>query len=310
VSNHVLELNRYLTDMTAVRGLDLVRHMQYFLAVVDELHFGRAADHLGISQPPLSQGIQRLERRLGAALFDRGTVVRLTSAGEDLVPKARRLVAAAADVVEHGALQPDTLRLGVITQLPTMFVAALVTALRGEIGERVVTTRTAGSLELIEAVRDSRLDLAVVEHPTVLDPSLARSGVARLRRWLLVPSGHALAPRRAVALDALAGSRLAIGLRADNPAAHDLLTDSLAAANVSLAPISAPDDRSAVLVAASGRALSLTADRDLSAPGCHRLTLRGDPLPLRVRMIGRAGSEDLMRAADLRVLRPAGGRSA
>ncbi len=244
--------------------------MQYFLAVVDELHFGRAADALGISQPPLSQGIQRLERRLGAELFDRGTVVRLTPAGEDLVPRARRLVAAAADVVMHSVGPAGTLRLGVVAPLPTTSVAALVTVLRSEIGERVVTTHTAGSLDLIEAVRTGRLDLAVVEHPTVLDPALVRSGVVRLRRWLLVPGDHVLAKRRTVSLDALAGDRLAIGVRADNPAAYDLLADTFAAANVSLAPVAAPDDRSAVLVAASGRALSLTADPSLAGTGCQR----------------------------------------
>jgi DNA-binding transcriptional LysR family regulator len=294
--------------MTAVRGLDLVRHMQYFLAVVDELHFGRAADTLGISQPPLSQGIQRLERRLGAALFDRGPAVQLTPAGEDLVPSARRLVAAAADVIDRATGPVGSLRLGVIPPLPTTSVAAMVMALRGEDGDRLITTHTGGSLGLIEAVRSGRLDLAVVEHPTVLDPSLVRSDVARLRRWLLVPDEHALSQRHAVSLDALAGDRLAIGVRADNPAAHDLLADTLAAANIALAPISAPDDRSAVLVAASGRALSLTADPALAGPGCHRVALRGDPLPLRVRTIGRPGNEHLVRAADLRGLRSAWGR--
>lgn len=285
-----------------------MRHMQYFLALVDELHFGRAADILGISQPPLSQGIQRLERRLGTALFDRGTAVRLTPAGEDLVPRARRLVAAAADVMDSDHRAAGTLRLGVIPLLPTTAVAAMVTMLRGQVDERVVTTRTAGSLELVEAVRTGRLDLAVVEHPTVLDPALVRSDVARLRRWLLVPAEHPLAQRRSVPLDALAGERLAIGTRADNPAAHDLLSETLAAANIAPATVAAPDDRSAVLVAASGRALSLTADPDASGPGCRHLSLRGDPLPLRVRVIGRPGNEHLVRAADLRVLQLGSGR--
>src|ERR1043165_1161838 len=80
------------------RGVEL-KHLTGFVAVAEELHFGRAAERLHIAQSPLSQQIKLLERDLGVKLFDRTTrTVRLTSAGQALVEPARRLLADASAV--------------------------------------------------------------------------------------------------------------------------------------------------------------------------------------------------------------------
>ena len=97
-----------------------VRQARYFLAVAETLHFGRAAEQLAMSQPPLSQAILQLERQLGVTLFDRsGRKVTLTETGRVFAAECRKLVAAAQHAQEV-ATQAEaglvgTLRIGVVT---------------------------------------------------------------------------------------------------------------------------------------------------------------------------------------------------
>ncbi|WP_067930441.1 LysR family transcriptional regulator [Alicyclobacillus kakegawensis] len=78
-----------------------LRHLEYFLAVAEERHFGRAAQRLCMTQPPLSQQIRQLEREVGAPLFLRGhRGVELTAAGQVMVEEARKVIAAARHALE------------------------------------------------------------------------------------------------------------------------------------------------------------------------------------------------------------------
>src|SRR6266545_7645628 len=91
--------HRYRTGMDRGSGADRIetRELAYFVAVAEELHFGRAAQRLGIAQPPLSRAIQQLERRVGVALLERGSRgVALTPAGAVLLREGRRALDAVA----------------------------------------------------------------------------------------------------------------------------------------------------------------------------------------------------------------------
>ena len=107
-----------------------LRHLRYFIAVAEELHFGRAAERLRITQPPLSFQIQSLERELGVRLLVRGRRVELTEAGRALLDKARDAIEA-ADAAARAAQQAGTAvrgRLRVGYPATGIFDSALVLA--------------------------------------------------------------------------------------------------------------------------------------------------------------------------------------
>jgi DNA-binding transcriptional LysR family regulator len=264
-----------------VSPVDLLRHLEFFVTIAEEEHFGHAAARLGIAQPPLSQGLQRLERSLGVVLVDRSSRgARLNAAGRDLLPRARALLEGAEDLRRaasaHGAAP---VRIGAVPQLPIRTLAALVTACSNP--PEIVT---APSTELLDALSAGRLDLAVVLHPALLG-SLQSGPVHRLATTLLLPAGHP-APSP-VALRSLRGLALAAPPRAHAPAAHDLLLDTLEQRGLVTTPLSAPDDRAALALVAAGRAFALTAEPDLDAPGVVRREVAGEPLPLRLRVAWR-----------------------
>lgn len=269
--------------------MDLLRHLEFFVAIAEEEHFGHAAARLGIAQPPLSQGLQRLERALGVVLVDRSSRgARLNAVGRDLLPRARALLEGAEDLRRAaGAHGAAPVRIGAVPQLPIATVAALVTAC-SEAPEIV----TASSTELLDALSAGRLDLAVVIHPALMG-SLQSGPVHRLATALLLPADHPAATTTGpVVLRSLRGLALATPPRAHGPAAHDLLLDTIEQRGLVTTPVSAPDDRAALVLVATGRAFAITADPALDAPGVVRREVAGEPLPLRLRMAWRSPGPD------------------
>lgn len=271
-----------------VPGVDLLRHLEFFVAIAEEEHFGHAAARLGIAQPPLSQGLQRLERSLGVVLVDRSSRgARLNAAGRDLLPRARALLEGAEELRRaanaHGAAP---VRIGAVPQLPIRTVTALVTGC-SEPAEIV----TAPSTELLDALSAGRLDLAVVVHPALLGP-LQSGPVHRLDTALLLPADHPAATPGPVVLRSLRGLAFATPPRTHGPAAHDLLLDTLEQRGLVATPVSAPDERAALVLVAAGRAFAFTADPDVDAPGVVRREVAGEALPLRLRVAWRRPGPD------------------
>ncbi|MFB6810697.1 LysR substrate-binding domain-containing protein [Streptomyces sp. NPDC056387] len=198
-----------------------LRQLSYFVTVAEELHFGRAADRLHIVQSAVSQQVQRLERELGAALFDRSPRhVRLTGAGERLLPEARAVLAA-AERARSAVRERAGLRLGTSTGLGEHLDRVLgdVAALAPGTAVQLVS---APARERLEQVADGRLDAAFVRS---LEPA---PGVRILRLGedplvAALPAAHPLAREPELALADLAGLQLCLTARRNNPVLVDLV---------------------------------------------------------------------------------------
>lgn len=180
-----------------------------FLALAEELHFGRAAARLHMAQPPLSRMIRTLETQLGAPLFERSTrAVSLTPQGEALIEPARELVELSArmrEIVRRAdAGQTGRLRLGFSGASVAHLVSALVRALRTERPGLSVDLHSAHlSHPGLERLLDGALDVLIGRWDFL--PGAVESHVlARERLLVALPCGHRLARRRELGADDVA----------------------------------------------------------------------------------------------------------
>ncbi|MER7889313.1 LysR family transcriptional regulator [Micromonospora sp. NPDC094482] len=207
--------------------MDLLRHLRHFVVVAHELHFGRAAEQLGMAQPPLSQSVQRLERELAVELFDRSRrQVRLTTAGELLLGEAEELLAAEGRLrnlmhqVRAGAL--GVLRAGVPPETPAVTLRALLDRLTDRAPGLDVELHELTSGEQLRMLAERRLDVGLVHHPAATD-GLRFGAPVDVPLGVLVPRSSPLARAREVELAALAGLDLVTAPRATAPGWHDHL---------------------------------------------------------------------------------------
>jgi DNA-binding transcriptional LysR family regulator len=210
-----------------------VRQLRYFIAVAEELHFGRAAARLHVAQPALSQQIAGLERELGVQLLERtNRRVLLTDAGDRLLAEARAVVArfdAAVTTmtrVRDGELA--TLRVGVFPGPVSLRLPHALAALKERYPDVEVQTLSPPVTTQEAAVADGALDLAFLPwHPSA---NLCTQLVAREPIGLALPSDHPLAHADAIAATEL--SRLAVVWMARDaaPQVFDTLMTKLEAA--------------------------------------------------------------------------------
>jgi DNA-binding transcriptional LysR family regulator len=173
--------------------------LRCFAAVAEELHFGRAAARLNMTQPPLSRQIQVLERVLDVQLLERTSrSVRLTAAGRSFLPEAQRILRL-AETATHvtrqvAAGRAGVLKLGFTAASAYDFLPRLVTALRQALPDVTLSLREMVSKDQVEELLAGRIDAALVR-PPVTHPDLI--AVRALAEPLVValPAGNPLALR-------------------------------------------------------------------------------------------------------------------
>jgi DNA-binding transcriptional LysR family regulator len=212
-----------------------LRQLRYFVAVADAGTFVHAAERLHIGQPAVSQQVGRLERELGVRLFERTTRnVRLTPAGEKLLPEARAVLAAAErlrTVAAEAAVDPGAvLRLGTSHGLGDRLYRVLDELASAAPGLAVRLVR-ARQEERLAAVRAGELDAAFVR---VVEsaPGLELVPVWREPLVVALPARHPLAGHDTVRLDQLGELPVRLAPPSNNPPFHRMITTALRHAGV------------------------------------------------------------------------------
>lgn len=186
-----------------------LRHLRYFIAVAEELHFGHAAARLNISQPPLSQQIQILEQQIGARLFARtNRSVSLTEAGRQFLADSRQILsqvddaAARAARLHHG--ETGELRIGFTSSAPFIkAVSDTLSTFRRRYPDVHIQTRETNTREQIVPLNEGALDLGLMRN-TQLPDTLVWERVLREPLLAMVPRDHPLANQSSVSLRELA----------------------------------------------------------------------------------------------------------
>jgi DNA-binding transcriptional LysR family regulator len=205
-----------------------LRHLRYFVAVAEELHFGRAAEHLHLAQPPLSQQIRKLEEMLGLTLFDRSSrSVSLTAAGQVFLERARRTLRNVQRDVEEtqsiGRGEVGSLHIGfvgsaMLTVLPTIFrkYREAYPSVRLHLHESFTA-------KVIEGLESGALDAGLLRDG---DPADVRSSLVATTIYaepfvVVLPATHPRAGQRSISPAALRGEPFVYYPRSAGAHAYD-----------------------------------------------------------------------------------------
>lgn len=239
-----------------------LRQLQLFVAVAEELHFGRAAARLGMAQPPLSQRIRQLETELGARLLDRTSrSVSLTPAGARLLEEGRQLIrqadAAVAAVRATAAGTSGNLRIGFAANSALGLLPGLIARYREACPTVCIALDEFDVADAVDALKERRIDLALVRDPCS-HADLNAECIAREPLMAFLPHGHALSGPPSMALSSLADESFALFPREAAPGLHDTIVAGCHAAGFSpRIEYSAPSWPTVVSLVGAGLAVTI-----------------------------------------------------
>ena len=232
--------------------------LRCFLAVAEDLHFGRAAQRMNMTQPPLSRQIQLLEHELGVSLFERTSrAVKLTPAGRTFLPEAKQMLRLAegavvsAKRVARGEVGPVTL--GFTPGSSYAFLPRLISAAMEEMPDVDLVLREMNSAQQMEALTAGRLDAGAVRLP-VDRRGMELACVMREQIILAVPEGHKFASADAPSLRDLERTPFIMYSPTDARYFYDLVSGLLRAAEVEPSYVQHVSEVHTVLALVSARA--------------------------------------------------------
>jgi DNA-binding transcriptional LysR family regulator len=288
-----------------------LRHLRYFVAVAEELHFRRAAERLHVAQPAVSEQIRKLEQELGVRLFDRTQrSVTLTTSGVALLEEARHVLrhAEVAQQAARNARDRATMRLRV-GYLPDSLPASVPRALRhlATAAPTVeVNLETGPALRLIEELRERRLDAVITSLPAPAG-GLRATALGPQHAVAVLPVTHPHAVEPTVALQRLAPERLVILPRDVNPAFHSAVMAICRNAGLSPTFVEVSEQRveHALLAVAAGAGIAVLPDsvtERYATPGTRFVRIDGIEPAFQTVALTRPDTDNLATLSFLRAL--------
>ncbi len=269
-----------------------LRHLRYFVAVADEGHVTRAAEKLGIQQPPLSIQIRALEEELGFQLFQRKPRgVELTEVGRTFYADAcailEQVTEAQARAGRTARGQQGTIAIGFTTSAPiNPFVPSVIRAYQQAYPGISMVLDEAGSIDLVDTLHAERIDVAFIRSQAPHKLGLTVYPLLEEPMVAAVPKGHPLAggktrkAKGSLPLAALAQEPFILYRRRAGPGSYDAIIGACQGAGFSpMIAQEAPQIVSTLNLVAAGLGISIVPEslRSLKLPGVVYLPLRTTP---------------------------------
>ncbi|MBD2570344.1 LysR family transcriptional regulator [Anabaena lutea] len=215
-----------------------LRHLRYFIAVAEELHFSKAAEKLHIAQPPLSQQIQQLETELGVKLFDRKTKrqVQLTEAGKVFLQEAYQLLVqletAVALTQRTGRGETGKLRIGFTSLVIYDLLPLILRKFREQFLEVKIELLELTTSQQEQALRDSLIHVGFA-HPPLEDDTLSYECIHKETLVVALSSTHTLTQKNYISVRSLLNEPLIMFPRYLAPGLYDRIMSLFRQANFS-----------------------------------------------------------------------------
>lgn len=286
--------SRDVRERHELRDLRDLRVLRQFVTLAEELHFGRAAARLHMTQPPLSMAMQALEARLGARLFERTQRrVALSEAGAALLPEVQRLLAQLDDLPRlaqaAAAGEAGQLRLAFVSSIAYGPLPRWLRAFRAEQPHLQVALREATQDVQLEAFARGEIDAGFMLHaPGAAPPGLAAWTALREPMVLALPDGHALLTRRRLTLAQVAAEPLVIFPRAIAPSLFDAIVGAYRSQGLTPRVVQeAIQMQTLVNLVSAGLGVAWVPEAvmQLQRPGVSYRRVAGNPLPCETSLV-------------------------
>ena len=261
-----------------------LRHLKYFVAVAEEMHFGRAAKRLHIAQPPLSQQIMNLETELGVKLFDRARrTIQMTDAGIYFLKEAQQLLlhveraAETARRIYRG--QAGRLIVGFVGSVVHTFLPEGLRLFRERFPDVELVLQELNTAEQIRSLHARRIDVGFL-YPDAQDSMLASQTLTQTPLMVVLPKKHVLSGRKSLHIRELAQEPFIANTRSSEPVVRDAFISLCHSAGFSPRIAQEAGNVQTVLgLVASGLGVCLLPDfiKSIRRPGVRYIPLSGSP---------------------------------